>query len=220
MSTTRRKILTIGLILIVAGAFTIEQGPQFLSPIAQSVGFASHVQTVNLILPPTLLAVPSSNYTFLFSDLRGDVQVQGALEVTDGREIAFYVMDEGNFSLWRAGRPSAIILARPTAISYNFTFTPTTSGTYFFVFDNQDTSRRVVIFSLNAVENLTVLNPIVEFAGYEIFLVGFILSLFGISTGKKGETIPAEALGWKCRFCGAVNTGDQTFCEHCGRSQR
>jgi hypothetical protein len=215
----RRKILTIGLILIVAGVFTIEQGPQFLSPIAQSVGFASHVQAVNPILPPTLLPIPPSNYTSYSSNLSGGVQVQGTLQVTDGREIAFYVMDEGNFSLWREGRPSAIILARPTAISYNFTFTPTTSGTYFFVFDNQDTARRVVIFSLDSVENLTILNPIVEFSGYEVFLVGFALSVFGIRAGKKRESISTEA-GWKCRFCGAINTGDQTFCEHCKRSQR
>ena len=44
------------------------------------------------------------------------------MEVADGHEVAFYVMDEGNFSLWRAGEPSAIILARPTVISSNFTF--------------------------------------------------------------------------------------------------
>ena len=222
VSLTQRKILTIGLILILAGVFTIQQGPQFLSPVAQLLGLTSHVQTVNPILPSTLLSVPPSNYTFLSSDLSADVQVQGTLEVTDGREIAFYVMDQGNFSLWRAGQPSTIILAKPTTISYNFTFTPTTSGTYFFIFDNQDTARRAVIFSLSSVENLTVLNPVVEFAGYETSLVGLILCLFGIGTGKKRETISAEATeaGWKCRFCGAVNTGDQTFCEHCGRSQR
>ena len=212
--------MTIGLLLILVGGFTLEQGPQFLSPIAQALGLASHYQTETPILPTTLIAVPATNYTSLPADLKGGAQVEGALEVADGREVAFYVMDEGNFSQWRAGKPSAIILSRPTVISSNFTFTPATSGTYYFVFDNQDTARRVVIFSLGAVENVTILNPIIEFAGYEILLVGILLSFLGTKGGRKRETISAEADRWKCKFCGAKNTLSQTFCEKCGRSQR
>jgi hypothetical protein len=218
VSTTRPKILALGLILLLAGAFTIQQGSQFLNPIAQALGLASHTQTVSRILPSTVLTVPPSNYTFLPVDLRGNDEVHGTLDVTDGREIAFYVMDNGNFSLWRTGRPSAIILASPTAVSYNFTFTPTTSGTYFFVFDNQDTARRVVIFSLNAVENLTQLSPALEFAGYEIVLVGLILCLFAIKTGKKRKATSSDAR-WKCAFCGAMNETAETFCKKCGRSK-
>ncbi len=217
--TTRKKILTIGLLLVLAGIFTLVQDPHFLSPIAQALGLASHYQTENPILPPTLLAVPPANYTFLPADLNSNAQVQGSLEVADGHEVAFYVMDQGNFSQWRAGHPGAIILARPTAVSYNFTFTPTTSGTYYFVFDNQDTTRRVVIFSLNAVESVTLLNPIIQFAGYEILLLGILLSLLGIKGGRK-KPAAAEMRGWLCKFCGAENTSDQTFCEGCGRSQR
>lgn len=221
--TTRTKILTIGLLLLLAGVFTLEQGPLFLNPIAQTLGLASHYQTEIPILPPTLIAVPPTNYTSLPADLRGGTQVEGALEVAGGYEIAFYVMDQGNFSQWRAGEPSAIILARPTVISSNFTFTPTTSSTYYFVFDNQDTSRRVVIFSLNTVENVTFLNPIIEFAGYEILLIGIILCLLGIRGGKKHSAISAQTDQtdrWKCKFCGTKNARDLTFCEKCGRSQR
>jgi hypothetical protein len=220
VSMTRKKVLTIGLLLILVGGFTLEQGPQFLSPIAQAFGLASHYQTETPIMPATLIAVPPTNYTSLPADLKGGAQVEGALEVADGHEVAFYVMDDGNFSLWRAGKPSAIILARPTVISSNFTFTPATSGTYYFVFDNQDTARRVVIFSLGAVENVTILNPIIEFAGYEILLVGILLSFLGTKGGRKRETISAEADRWKCKFCGAKNPRSQTFCEKCGRSQR
>jgi len=185
--TTRRKILTIGLLLLLTGVFTLEQGPLFLSPIAQTLGLASQYQTEVPILPPTLIAVPPTNYTSLPADLRGGIQVDGALEVAGGHEVAFYVMDQGNFSKWRAEEPSAIILARPTIISSNFTFTPATSSTYYFVFDNQDTARRVIIFRLNTVENTTLLNPILEFAGYEILLVGIILCLLGIKSGQKHE---------------------------------
>ncbi|MGA8857812.1 MAG: hypothetical protein WB643_11690 [Candidatus Bathyarchaeia archaeon] len=220
MTTTRKKILTIGLLLFLAGVFTLEQGPLFLSPIAQTLGLASHYQTEIPVLPTTLIAVPATNYTALSVNLRGGTQVEGALEVADGHEVAFYVMDQGNFSQWRAGEPSAIILARPTVISSNFTFTPTTSSTYYFVFDNQDTARRVVIFSLNTVENATLLNPIIEFAGYEILLVGIILCLLGIKSGQKHDAISGQTDRWKCKFCNAKNTRDLTFCEKCGRSQR
>jgi hypothetical protein len=216
----RRKVLTIAVLLLLAGVFTLEQGPLFLSPIAQTFGLASHAQIELPILAPTLIAVPATNYTSLSADLRGGTQVEGALEVADGHEIAFYVMDQGNFSLWRAGKPSAIILVRPTVISSNFTFTPTTSSTYYFVFDNEDTARRVVIFSLNTVENVTLLNPIIEFAGYELLLIGIILCLLGIRGGKKHDAISAQTDRWKCKYCGKKNAKDLVFCEKCGRSQR
>jgi hypothetical protein len=218
--TSRRKILTIGLLLLLAGVFTLEQGPMFLGPIAQTLGLASHSQTEVPILPTTILAVPSTNYTSLPADLRGGTQVEGALEVAGGQEVAFYVMDAGNFSRWRAGEPSAIILARPTVISSNFTFTPTTSSTYYFVFDNQDAARRVVIFSLNTVENVTLLSPIIQFAGYEILLVGIILCLVGIKSGQKHTASSDQTGRWKCKFCGAKNNRDLEFCAKCGRSQR
>jgi hypothetical protein len=161
------------------------------------------------------------NYTFVSINLRGKAQVQGSLEVADGHEVAFYVMNEGNFSQWQAGRPSMITLVIPTAISRNFTFTPTTGGTYYFVFDNQDTTRRAVIFNLNAVEDVTAVNPLIQFAGYEILMVGIILSLLGIRGGKrKLEPSSIQVAGWECKFCGSQNTDDRTFCESCGRSQR
>jgi len=190
-----------------------------LSPIAQGSGLGSHYQAETPILSPTLLSVPPTNYTFLSTDLRGNAQVKGSVEVADGREIAFYVMDAGNFSQWRAGRPSTIILVRPTAISYNFTFTPKASGTYYFIFDNQDTSRRVVIFSLSVVETVTVLNPVVQYGGYEILMIGIILFVLGLKTGRR-KPEPEAVPGWKCKFCGAENTSAQTFCEKCGRSQK
>ena len=187
---------------------------------AEDLGLASHYQANTPILPPTLVGVPPSNYTFLSTGLRGNDQVQGSVEVTDGHEISFYVMNEGNFSQWRAGRPSVITLVKPTAISYNFTFTPNLGGTYYFVFDNPHTSRRVVIFSLNAVEDVTVLSPIVQFAGYEMFVVGIILSVLGIKAGRKPKPIVVKVARWNCKFCGKENKREPTFCEKCGRSHR
>ena len=219
---TRRKLLTIGLLVLLAGVYLLEQGPQVLVPIAEGFGFVTYTQRVTPVIAPTLFEVPASNYMSLSETLSGSVQVQGSLDVSDGREIAFYIMDAGNFSEWRMGHPSAILIAKTLAITYNFTFTPKISGTYFFVFDNQDTTRRTVIFSLNTVEVLAVLSPIVEYAGYEAMLLGIVLSITGIKTGKKKpvqQKTLTEGL-WNCRFCGVDNAGSDVFCTKCGRSQQ
>jgi hypothetical protein len=216
----RRKLLTLGLLIILAGVYVLEQGPQMLAPIAGALGLVTYTQSVTSLMAPTLLEVPASNYTALSETLKGNVQVRGYLEVSDGREIAFYVMDEGNFSEWRIGRPSAIVLAKPLAITYNFTFAPRTSGTYYFVFDNQDTVRRTVIFSLNTVEVVAVLSPVVEYAAYELLLVGIVFAGLGVKTGKKMAKRPPAKDIWHCKFCGEENSGSDRFCSKCGRSQQ
>jgi hypothetical protein len=216
-----RSVLIIGLLLMVAGIFVLNQGIQILSPIAQMFGLASHVQTERLLLPPTLLSVPASNYAFLPADLQGGVSVRGSLQVSGAQEVALYVMTEGNFSLWRAGQPTAILLAKPVAIAYNFTVTPQATGTYYFVFDNQDTTKRVVIFSLSVVQDTIVLSPSVEYAGYEVFAVGVVLFAIGARTGRrKPEPKKIKETGVRCKFCGAHIAQDQMFCEKCGRSQQ
>jgi hypothetical protein len=225
----RRWALAIGLLLMIAGIFILNQGVQIITPFAGFLGLVSHVQTERLVIPQTLLTVPASSNVFLPADLRGGVQVKGSLVVGVGQEVGFYVMDEGNFSLWRAGKPSIILLAKPSAVSYNFTITPQATGTYYFVFDNQDTARRVVIFSLSVVEDTTVLSPLVEYAGYLVFALGIVMFAIGARTGKprpKPEVAPAVtpavplATRVHCRFCGAEIARDQMFCEKCGRAQR
>jgi hypothetical protein len=214
-------LLTIGLLILLAGVYLFEQGPQILTPIAEVFGLVTYAPIVTPVIAPTLFAVPALNYTALPETLSGEVQVKGSLEVSDGREIAFYVMDAGNFSEWHAGQPSVILLAKALAITYNFTFTPKISGNYYFVFDNQDTTRRTVIFSLSTVQVLTVLSPLVDYAGFEAILVGILLSAAGIKTGKK-KPVPQKVSvdgAWKCKFCATENSSSNVFCATCGRSR-
>jgi len=215
-----RSVLTIGLLSVLIGLFIISQGPQVLTPVAESLGLVSHEQNENAVIAPTLVTVTPSDYSFLMADLKADVQVKGSLAVGDAKEVAFYVMDESNFSEWRAGRPSVVIAAKPLAISYNFTFTPIVGGTYYFIFDNQDTTRRTVLFSLHVVNNRIVLSPIVEYSGHLALIIGLLLSSLGIKAGrKKPEAEVPSVPGWKCKFCGAANTCDEMFCTECGRSK-
>jgi hypothetical protein len=229
----RKTLLAVGLVIMLVGVFVLNEGVQVVIPFAELAGLVSHVQTEKVLVSTTLLTVAASSYSFLPVDLNGGVKVMGSLQVGAGQEVGFYVMDEGNFTMWRASQPSSVLLARPTAISYNFTITPKTSGTYYFVFDNADTTRRVVIFSLSTLQNVTVLNPVVDYLGYLIFALGIVLFTIGARTGKRKPKIEAQikrevvaqpvtrpATVVRCKFCGAeVPTGEK-FCAKCGRAQQ
>jgi hypothetical protein len=216
----RRKTLTVGAFLILVAILLFEQGAQVLTPLADIAGLSSHYTKETVILSPTLYSVPASNYSFVSEDLPGGSQFVGSLQVADGREVAFYVMNEGNFSLWRTGHPPVLVLVEPIAVSYNFTLSPSVPGTYYFVFDNQDNSPRTVIFSLSSTQTVTALNPLLQYAGFELLLLGAVLSFLGLKGGKrKPEPSPVVESGWKCKFCGALNEEERVFCVKCGRSQ-
>jgi hypothetical protein len=222
----RRKTVTVGVLLILGAILLFQQGAQILTPLADISGLSSHYTEETVILPPTLYSISASSNSSVSEDLPSGSQIIGSLQVAEGRDVAFYVMDAGNFSLWSTRRPSATVLAEPTAVSYNFTMSPNAAGTYYFVFDNQNNSPRTVIFSLSSVQTVTVLNPLVQYANFEILLVGLVLSYLGLKGGKsKPEPSPVvkktrtSAPSWKCKFCGALNEEKRVFCVKCGRSQ-
>ena len=209
----RRLTLTVGLLILLGGVYVAMQGTQILIPIAQVTGFVSRGVSVTPIMSSTLLSVPGSNYTYLTADLKENVQVTGILQVEGGGEIGFYVMNEGNFSLWRHGYPSMTELARPIAINYNFTFVPSESGVYYFVFSNEEQTHKNIIFDLNVVEFTPIISPLVQYADFGMMLFGFLLVIVGAKTGRKHPPVP------KCKFCGKRLASGETFCSKCGRSQ-
>jgi len=224
----RRRTLTLGVLLLLAAFFVLEQGAQILTPLAELAGLSTHYTQETQILPPTLYSVPAVNYTYAAEELTGGGEFVGSLAAAGGRQVGFYVMNEGNLSLWRAGRPASLILANPSVISpYNFTLSPTSSGTYYFVFDNRDSSPQSVVFSLSSVQYVAVLSPFVQYAGIELLLLGAVVSYFGLRGGKRKiqtkiekTTQRSEDAEWKCRFCGARNPAeDKLFCIKCGRAQ-
>jgi len=219
----RRRLLTLGVLLILVSIFVFEQGAQVLAPVADLTGLSAGYTKENVILPPTLYSVPASNYTFVSEDIAGGSQLVGSLEVGDGGQVAFYVMDEGNFSLWRTGQPASLVLAKPLAVSYNFTLSPPSSGTYYFVFANHSDTPLDVIFSLSSAQEVVVLSPFVQYAWLELFLLGAVLTFLGLRGGKPKAQVEAKPVirpGWKCKFCGAENdVKERMFCGKCGRAQ-
>jgi hypothetical protein len=223
----RRKTFTFGIILVLLSIFILEQGPQVLNPFAQAAGLSSPTEVETPILPQTLISVPPGNYSYLPVSLSANIPVKGTFEVTGNHELAFYVMNQGNFSQWRAGHPSAVLLVKSTAAFYNFTLTPVVSDTYDFIFENSDSSARDVVFSLSAVQNTVTISPIIQFAGIETLAIGIIFAYFGVRGGKKKikqpsepQPIPAEVAGWSCKYCGTRNGEGEIFCESCGRSNQ
>jgi len=218
----RRRTLTLGVLLVLAAVLVIEQGLQVFAPVAQVAGLSSQYTKEEVVVPPMLYSIASMNYSFSAQPLAAGEQYVGSLQVADSRQVGFYVMDQGNFSLWRSDHPASLVLANPDAISYNFTVSPSASGTYYFVWENQENSPLTVVFGLSSIQYVTVLNPIVGYAGYELLLLGLVLSYFGLRGGSKKETKRTEQTaeaGWKCRFCGGRNPEGEAFCKKCGRSR-
>ena len=219
-----KSLLILGIVFMLAGFFFLNQGVSVLAPVAQLAGLATQVQTEVVVLPPTVLTVQAMNYTFLPANLQGSISVRGTMQVSNGQAVAMYVMDQENFIQWQTRHTGAVLLAKPMAMSYNFTITPKTAGTYYFIFDNQDTTRRVIILSLSTLEDRIVVSPMIENAGYELFALGIIFLAVGVKLGgkkqKHQEPLKTPASGTGCRFCGAPLPSGQIFCAKCGRAQK
>lgn len=218
----RRFTFIVGLLFILAGLYVLNQGVHVLYPFAGVTGLISNSHSQVTILPSTLLSVPPSNYTYLVVELKNGVRTTGQLQVEGGSQIGFYVMNEGNFSAWRQGRPGVVSLARPSAITYNFTFTPSNSGTYYFLLNNPDPVRKNVILTLSTFEPVVIVSPLLRYAGYLAMLVGILLLILAVKTGRKRikrakvpETVNPKS---KCKYCGERITAGE-FCSKCGRSQ-
>ena len=216
----RWLMLIIGLLIIGAGLYVGNQGTQILIPVAQVTGLVSQGVSVTPVISSTLLSVPASNYTYSTANLKENIRTTGLLQVEGGSEIGFYVMNEGNFSQWSHGYPSVTSVAKPDAINYNFTFAPDVSGAYYFVFSNQDPVHKNVLFTLKTVESTTIPSPFIQYADFEMLILGVLLTIVAVKTGKKPPKYRSEEdVALKCKFCGKKLMTGEMFCSKCGRSQ-
>ena len=209
--------LSVGLLLILASFYVINEGSHILTPVAELAGLVTHSVSVSPVIPSTLLTIPASNYAYLTADLKA-IKTTGRVQVEGGSEIGFYIMNAGNYSEWRQSHPSAIILSNLDAINYNFTFIPNGADTYYFVFSNEDPVRKNVVFTLSQVEDVMSPHPLVQYAGYEMLLVGILLSIFAVRTGKR-KLKRARETELKCKFCGERMGPEEVFCSRCGKSK-
>jgi len=155
------------------------------------------------------------------------VKTIGMVQVEGESQIGFYIMNKGNFSQWRQGGPSTVALAKTDISNYNFTFIPAGSGLYYFIFNNQGAGHENILFTLNTVSYTMTPSPIVQYADFELLIIGILLTIIGIKTGKKARswkepyvTAAAEDdTTPKCKFCGKELVTGELFCPKCRRSQ-
>ena len=225
----RRSALAVGLVLLLLGVFLLDQGSQVLTPLATELGQTSHLRTMSVLIPPTLVGVAPANYTWISIHINDEAQVAGSLQVGTGREINFYAMNQSSFYDWRAGRPAASIDAKFSTGLYRFNLTLSSGGEYYFIFENEENTRRTVIFELSKVNDVIVVHPAVEYLPLALTVVGILLFIWGARSGRKKPQPVEEAIaqpvaptvaGWKCRFCGTGNPVGETFCQGCGRSEQ
>ncbi|MFQ6077388.1 MAG: hypothetical protein ACE5Z5_14880 [Candidatus Bathyarchaeia archaeon] len=67
----------------------------------------------------------------------GNKYINGTVEVADGGEINFYVMDRSNYIRWEEGETTATYVNSTGRSSHTFNFYPDKSGDYIFVMDNR-----------------------------------------------------------------------------------
>ena len=224
----RKTAFALGLVLLLLGLFLISQGAQVVSPLAAALGQTSHLKTESVLIAPTLLAVAPGNHTWISKHLDSNVQVAGSFQVGTGREMDFYVMNENSFHDWRLGRPATVILAVFSTGLYKFNLTLGSAGNYYFIFENQENIRSTVIFELNVVNDVIIVNPIVEYLPYILTMIGILLLAWGAVSGRKKphpvkpaepeektttNPIQSTVAGWKCGFCGAENAFGDKFCK-------
>ena len=225
----RRNALALGIILLLAGVFLMDQSAQIMMPLAAELGQTSHLRTQSVLVAPTLLAVAPANQTWIPTHVDSGTLVAGSFQVGTGREINFYVMDENSFRDWRAGRHATVILAVFSTGLYKFNLTLASAGNYYFIFENQENVRSTVVFQLNIVNDAIIISPIVEYLPFALAAAGFLLLVWGATGGRKKarpleeateQSVQPSVVGWKCTFCGATNAVGEKFCKGCGRSSQ
>ena len=139
--------------------------------------------------------------------------------------------------------PPTVILAVFSTGLYKFNLTLGSAGNYYFIFENQENIRSTVIFQLNIVNDVVIVNPCCRIPAHFALLVGILLLALGV-TGREersrrpdrsqelsgGIAVPTAQFcnvcnlvattGWRCGFCGTGNPLEEKFCKDCGRSQQ
>jgi len=184
----RRRILTVGAILLLVAVYLL-LSPDVVETLARTFGAVRTTQRDEMIVAPTLLRVAPSNYSYIsqiFSTQEFTEQhFTGKISVGGDQSIDFYVMNQGNFTLWLNEQPASISVSALSAKNYTFTLKLDRADTYYFVFDNSYShDRKNVVFSLLLEEQTQEIDPTVNYLVLLFSVVAVILVVYG-ATGPK-----------------------------------
>lgn len=185
----RRRILTVGVILLLIAVYLL-LSPDVVETLARTFGALRTTQRNEPIVKHTLLRVAPSNYSYIsqiFSTQKFTEQrFTGNISVGGDQSIDFYVMNQGNFTLWLNGQPASVSVSALSAKNYTFALKLDRADTYYFVFDNTYShDGKNVIFSLLLEEQTQEVDPTVNYLVVPLFsVVAVILVVYG-ATGPK-----------------------------------
>jgi len=170
--SNRTLVLAAGVILLLVGLALIYLGP---STVTKTLPEKTSSISVNYV-------VPGNRFLAKSFELNPGV-VEG--KFTANKQLAgFYVLDEGNYQIWRSSEERAeFIIKKENIPEYTFTITITKAGMYRFIFDNRDhESEREISFQFVArwTETLTEQNWMGVYAGVAFLAVGGALLVFAV----------------------------------------
>lgn len=207
------KFLAMGLIVLAVGIILLytDVGTTMLS--TTSIGKEP-------IFEDVLMPIQEGNYSFIQLYLSSTDLLDGGFNVMGREYVGFYIMDQRNFDLWRRDQVARMSKWSPPTQNFTFSFKPNSTGNYYFVFDNTDSSRRTnLIFNLSREVKVYTPNENVRVMNYLLVIAGAALAYFGVSRTLKsrGEYKGKDAI--KCKFCGAKMRPKDIFCPKCKKSQ-
>jgi len=120
--------------------------------------------------------------------LPGSVHVLGTVGVSQApsnqtSDVRFLVFDADNYQKWSSGDQASFVYSTDKQGQFNYTFTPGTTGTYHFVFDNRaSVYKKYVTLTIAYEEVITsrIPDPRVGYLSFGLILVGSLVFLYGM----------------------------------------
>jgi len=173
------KISVAGAVLFVAGLVLLTVAGQYVTVPVQTV----QRNDVEQLTQFTVGDITDRSYS-----LPGGVSAFGSLNVTQLPtnqlgDINFTILDAGNYQKWSSGQQSNSLLSKDEQGQSTFTFTTTTNGPYYFVFDDRASPyKKAVAFSLsyNELSTSYVTDPRVPYIGWGFVAAGLIVLAIGL----------------------------------------
>jgi hypothetical protein len=168
-----------GIALVVMGAFLFFAGPQLI------------------LVPSTQIQVTGlfHNETFVVGDvwersvqLDGGVTVNGTVAVSSAltgaaTEISMLVADDANYQKWVAHGSPTYALQRDISNGQSFSFNVPQTGTYHFVFDNNNSPvKKKVTITVDIQKQVTTNVPDgrILYVAYGLLAVGCLVTVMGV----------------------------------------
>lgn len=175
-----RKLLTLGLILLLIGGILVLIPSQFFNQFADVVGLSQTTYNYTALVPPGKLYTipdPPSSLNLPFNIHKG-LSVVGNFTVVTGSTISVLGFDSNEFKGWSLnGSAVPLFIAKNYTFSYKFD----QDDIYHFVFIKSETGKAtIMLLSLDLVQEKHGPSIFAFIIGPILIIVGFIIVLYRI----------------------------------------